>query len=870
LPARIANRVCEPAASLALRKEKPVTDSRVRSAIWRIALALPWCAVGLAAAGEPPVPSGPHPRLFMSRDDVAGYAASARAPTSAASKLIERCQRTIDHPDEYATRGGVDGDYWPGASVACAFAYRVTGQKSYLTQAMTYWRASLNDDQKLADGLGCTAEHAAPDWRPSWNGEPPVPPALVTVTHDTWYPIRWYGPYVALTYDWLYAEADEPLRAQTRRCLAGWVDGYTRFGYLRDSPGANYHAGFVIAKTLAAVAIGNDGGADSHLWTETLRDLFAKQLVGKGLSRTTGGLGQRAGLLVGGDWGTWQYGPLSVLEYAVATRVVTSYGAPQPELEAWLKSVMLRAVHGIVPRMDRQFSGNGDYEGEGEYAVYPGVQANQLDAVLAGPSTDQVAAWAQYVRQRRNLRGDNVWNALAELRKVSPQDYRAQTPTPPLWYLARGVGNLYVRTSWREDALWAVFLSGTPTADHAHYAASSFVLSRGGDHLIVDSANYTQFSTLGSNGIAVDTSAPGGYARTQGPWGVPTMPWVRATSDGVFAARSDFARAFAYNGTPSEIKYAQRDWVMLPEGEIVAIDRVRTDNASRSMYLSFHANTGGALALDPTGGIAVGKVGDSQLAIHRVRLSGGTPAIVKTRKSDCPGDCRYPCGSCTAARFDVDVYTVAVPGPFAVAIHVFDALGTSEPLATVGSINDEPFDPSPQRNRAVIGASVLRGARQSYVIASAATDGARPATMTYGVAGASLGRHIVFDAPEASDGTSAITAASSGGRCVVTLAPGRGGGATGHPLIFDVASAASGCTVKPATDVPGAAPLALNATADPSDSPDDDFAEPAPAPRGSLRWWYRHLRRPLFAIAVVLPIPALVVVARRRRRASQR
>ena len=33
---------------------------------------------------------------------------------------------------------------------------------------------------------------------------PPAPPVILTVTHDTGYPMRWYGPDVALTYDWLY------------------------------------------------------------------------------------------------------------------------------------------------------------------------------------------------------------------------------------------------------------------------------------------------------------------------------------------------------------------------------------------------------------------------------------------------------------------------------------------------------------------------------------------------------------------------------------------------------------------------------------------------------------------------------------------
>ncbi len=82
--------------------------------------------------------------------------------------------------------------------------------------------------------------------------------------------------------------------------------------------------------------------------------------------------------------------------------------------------------------------------------------------------------------------------------------------------------------------------------------------------------------------------------------------------------------------------------------------------------------------------------------------------------------------------------------------------------------------------------------------------------------------------------------------------------------MFDVASAHDGCTVKPATDLAGGAPLARGAD-DVSDPPDEDIPDTGPAPRGSIRWWYRHLRRPLLALAVLLPVPALVVIARRRR-----
>jgi len=75
------------------------------------------------------------------------------------------------------------------------------------------------------------------------------------------------------------------------------------------------------------------------------------------------------------------------------------------------------------------------------------------------------------------------------------------------------------------------------------------------------------------------------------------------------------------------------------------------------------------------------------------------------------------------------------------------------------------------------------------------------------VPGASPARHVVFDAPEASDGTSAVVAAVASGRCVVTVTAGAGGGLTGHPLMFQVAAAAGGCTVSDGTAVaPGTPP----------------------------------------------------------------
>jgi hypothetical protein len=760
-------------------------------------------APSVASAGPP---SGPHPRLFMSANELAGYTANVGQHASAAAALVAACQDTLDEPNQYASRGGSDGNYWPGSAVACAFAYLATQNDAYRTQALKYWHASLDDDQTLGDGKGCVAG-VDTNWQ-SWDGNPPAPPVILTVTHDTGYPMRWYAPFIALTYDWLNSTSgvDASLLSQTRTCLTAWSDYYTANGYHAIEAGANYNAGYVIGKTLSAIAIGTDGGADGHLWTETTDDVFATLLIGQGLSGASGGVGDPAGVMVGGDWGEgWEYGPLSVLEYAVAARAVEENGQALPDMDAWVDSLAVRYAYATLPDLSGQWVG-GDFD---DTAVYAAPSVNEVDAVLAGSSSDAAASFAAFLKQAQSQSagaGAYVYNAFAELRSVAPADFRAQSPAPSRWYLARGTRALYARTSWDDSALWSVFSSApSVVSDHEHFSASNFVLSRGVDHLVVDPSNYGEYDSLATNAVSVDSSdAQGDYIGTQTPWSEAELVWARGTDDAVYAARSDLANAFIYVNPPTDIPYAHREWVFLPEGEVVTVDRVHTVDAAHEMHVRFHTNTGhGGLAL--ANGAYRATVGGSDLAIHTVLASGGAPNVVQPEVGDCSISCSYPCGQCDAARFPVDEYQLDVPGPEAVAVHVIDALAAGSSPAVVGSMNDDTIDPAPKQNGGVLGAAVFSGSKQTYVVASSAADGASPQTMTYGVPGDSPSRHVVYDAPEAGDGQSLVAAAAMGGRCVITITAGEG--FTGHPLMFSVDSAANGCTPTDSTDVgPGMPP----------------------------------------------------------------
>jgi MYXO-CTERM domain-containing protein len=449
-----------------------------------------------------------------------------------------------------------------------------------------------------------------------------------------------------------------------------------------------------------------------------------------------------------------------------------------------------------LPDLSAQWVG-GDFDDE---AVYAPPNVNQLDAVLAGSSSDNSAAFAAFLKQTQALgAGAYVYNALAEIRAVTPVDFRAQSPEPARWYLARGTRAVYARTSWKPDALWSVFTSAPAVvSDHTHYSASNFVLNRGADALLVDPSRYGEPDSLATNAVTAQSSvAQDDYAPSQTPWSEAELRWARGSDAAVYAARSDFAKAFIFSSTPSDIPYAHREWVFLPEGEIVTIDRVHTVDDKHPMIVGFHTNTAGKLAL--SGGVATGDVGASKIAIHGVLLSGGTPALSKPEVGDCSISCNFPCGACDAARFPVDKYSVEVPGPWAVAVHAIDALAQGEAPAATGSLGDDTVDPPPKQNAGVLGASVSRGGKQSYVVASSAMDGASPAKMTYGVPGTGASRHVVFDAPEDANGESIVTAVVNAGRCVLAIAAGKG--FTGRPLMFVVAGAADGCAVTESVDV---------------------------------------------------------------------
>jgi hypothetical protein len=370
--------------------------------------------------------------------------------------------------------------------------------------------------------------------------------------------------------------------------------------------------------------------------------------------------------------------------------------------------------------------------------------------------------------------------------------------------------------------------------DHQHMDASNFLFSRGGDALIVDPSPYGSRSSLTGNALTVDSEVVGPrYRPSQTPWSDAELPWARATASGVIAARADVAGAFAFASQPSDISLARRDWVFLPEGELVIIDRARTADRDHRLRLRFRTPAPLKLAE----GVARGRVGGSGLAIHAVHLApAASPAVAAIPAGGNCDDERF--GACKVARFAVGEYAVDLSGPEALAIHVIDGLAATAPPAAVKSIGDAAIGGAPEGNRQVVGASVTREGRTSFVVTAASPRAAGDrSTLSYVVPVAGPSRQVVFDAPEDGQGRASVEATPAGdGRCRLVLSAGGAHPLAGRPVIFTLAPAAGGaggCLVSE----DAAAPMSGGSVSAQRDLPAARRARP------SGERWRRLLRR---------------------------
>lgn len=677
-------------------------------------------ATSLAHAA-PPEPSGPHPRMLLDDELRATWRAHAKlsgGPVVGAIRLCEQGRTTHEHD-----RALYHGSEWGKLLQACLVAYAATDSKEHAAGAIKFFKALIDDLDRVGDGAG--GDTAA--------------------RRDSGYAIRNLGPYTALAYDWLH---DHPLltaelKARARQRWKAWLAWYRDHGYRANNPGTNYHAGYLIAATLIAVAQAGDAGADgAALWTHVADQMWSKEMA-QALSSD--------GILAGGNWPEgWQYGPLSVAEYSLAARVIRRAGVDVPGVSQWLSSLVRHHVYALSPS-DRVYP-SGDTE---EEAANLPPHVLTLDAVALGDATAEDKAWARGELARLRLidRDYLLYDALAAVGDKPQVPPRESWPT---WYVAQNTGTLYARTRWDDTAIWFVTeCQSTLETDHRHVNAGTFALSRGRDDVIVDPTPYGSQSTLTTNAPTVASAhLPKDYIPSQGGWSEKVgYDFVTQRASGIVAARCDYADAYKFQHRRSDVPEAVRDFVLVPsrdgkDAALVVIDRANTGGAKRAMHLRFRTPGGLALADDT----ATATIGSTKLAIAPVTRTSGKAAIGKPSDKDCFKD-GIAKGRCEAARFPVTEYRVEIDGSRPTAVHLISATGGAPAAGTA------------LQGTGWAGVRVS-GVRDAAIIWRTSEGGA----LAYA---APPGTHVVLDATAGSQ----LTAKREGDQCAVTMTGGADAGA---------------------------------------------------------------------------------------------
>jgi hypothetical protein len=716
----------------------------------RFALAVLFITSVAQAAPPQPTgePTGPHPRLLLDAKLRAAWRAELDARRGPLIGAVTLCEDDRERKHEGSSYMGSE---WAKMLQACLVAWAATDKPAYATTAIKYFTALLDDLETVGDGKG--GDKAA--------------------TRDSGYAIRNLGPYTALAYDWLHRvpEMTPQLRDHARQRWAAWLTWFRDKGYHPRDPGSNYQAGFLLAATMIAIAQGGEAAEQSGpaLWKFVADSLWGKDMAA---ALAVGGA------LDGGDWNEgWQYGPLSVAEYALAARVGKQNGLAIDGVPAWLASVLRRHVYALTPS-DRLWAG-GDFDDEHAYMA---PQVMVLAAVALGDASRDDKRWAKGELSRLRL-VDQDWLLYDALALVGDPPALVPREAWPTWYQAAATATLFTRTTWDERAIWFVAACAqTNGLDHRSPNAGNFVLSRGAADLIVDPSPYGSLSTLTGNApTVVSGQLPADYRPSQGAWS-ETIGWAFATKtrSGVVAARCNYADAYKFQDHKSDVPEALRDFVLLPgrdghDASLVVIDRATTGGAEHSMHLRFRVPA--ELGLDRSG-TASAAIKDARLAISGTAPGTAPPAspgaalptpgptIARTALKDCfqPGTKR---GNCDAARFPVTDYRVELAGPTPRAVHVIDATGADASARHTAISGDGWTGLAFQRPRqAVVVWPTRPGASLSY-------------RASKGEAGAPVS-HIVLDAP-ATDGKATLAARPEGDGCAVTVTAG--GSLPARPLI---------------------------------------------------------------------------------------
>ncbi|HEY5937902.1 MAG TPA: hypothetical protein VIU61_24805 [Kofleriaceae bacterium] len=500
------------------------------------------------ASGELTTPTYPtaHPRIYLTPNR-ARLAAALTANTPAAATFRSKTDAWVNGSSIWGFQA------WNGGLMS-----QLTGDAKYCTKAVAVVEAQVAAaESKISSGQ--------------------VP----EVALDSYLQVGELIGDLALVYDWCHTRVTS---AQKTRWVAYanqavwnvWHHTEAKWGgrtfpwsgWSVNNPSNNYYYSFLRATMLLGLATKGEN-AQADTWITQFRSKINTQLVPTFQTDLVGG-GSREGT----GYGVAMRRLFEIYDFWQATT-----GEQISRATSHTRSSMLAFMHQTLPALDR-VAPTGDHSRDSTASFFD-YHRNYLQHLIALMPTDSVSGRAKTLLADSSVPYMSsgfmvVYDFLYDRPDVTPRALSALNTA----YHAKGIGEVYARSSWADNATWVNLVAGPYTESHAHQDQGSIMIFKG-EWLAYDSVIHSK------SGLNQDTGSHGLVRIDSG--GSPVKQVATTTSrllalkqgKGFLHVSADLTPA--YNGNAA-IQLVHREMVYLQPDVVVVFDRVRSTTSTTQTW----------------------------------------------------------------------------------------------------------------------------------------------------------------------------------------------------------------------------------------------------------------------------------------------
>jgi hypothetical protein len=569
----------------------------VKTSRW-LALALIPLAAGAACSDGPGGPVFPenHPRIYLPQQGER-LRALLDAGDPAATRFAEITDYHVDGGNLYDFRG------WMVALMG-----QLTGDPRYCEFAIAQVDALVAENEAaIASG-----------------GAPPV-------ASDSYLEVGAVVGDIAITYDYCADAIDGGTRARWlgfadqavwnvwHPSEATWGGASMPWtGWSIDNPSNNYYYSFLRATMMLGLATHGEtyeGPGSGDEWLAFFRDeKIGGQLIPTFASDLAGG-GSREGTGYGASmhrlfelYAMWQ-------------------GSTGEDLAAQIphtRATLLQFMHATVPSLDRH-APIGDQSRDSTAMLFD-YHRNLVEGAAFQVGGEALTPRAKaYLAASSVPEMDQPFMYVYDFLFALPEVAATSLDGLGTAYHAPGVGQLYARSSWDQDATWWNLLAGPYTESHAHQDQGSLMIWKGewlAYDAVVDSQSGLR-QEVGAHGLVRFTQAGADVPQVAGTTSALT---ALARGDGWLHAAADLTPAY---GDSAAVSNVEREVVFIEPDVLVVFDRVTT---AADVSQTWSLLTPLAPALDGPRATMVGAA--HQLQVTRLAPAGGALSVVSMAALD--------------------------------------------------------------------------------------------------------------------------------------------------------------------------------------------------------------------------------------------